>query len=85
MSDYAMLFMNKYTYNDDLFSVKNPTSIYEILWYFDIPHNDIIKNFKKTMELHQNKKLNYYSYTFHSLTKKEMSVIMKELRLYYAI
>ena len=83
MSDYPQLFIKKYTYNNGYFCTNNPISLYEILWYFNIPHNDMIKHFKKTMEFHRIKKNNYYTYSFHSLTEEQMSIIIDELKLYF--
>ena len=75
-------FYKKTTTNDgsEIYSTKNPVSIYGILAHLKIENyyqKYEASNFCKTKQEQLQK--SYYSYTFHSLTKNEMTQFIDEV------
>ncbi len=85
-SNYINKLLNMYsiqkTEDNTIYRIKNPVSIFEVLWNLDISDNDMSKHFSSTMAIHNNLKKSYYSYSFHSLTEKEFLTICNELMKY---
>jgi len=75
-------FYKKTTTNDgsEIYSTLNPVSIFEILYHLKIENyyqKYEASNFCKTKHEQLNK--SYYGYTFHSLTKNEMTQFIDEV------
>jgi hypothetical protein len=87
MSDKVIKFLNKYNNNNNnnnnIYNVISPISVFEIIWSFDIPYNDIKNNFIETMKIHAMKQKQYYGYSFHSLTTENVVTICNEIYKYY--
>jgi hypothetical protein len=88
-SIYINKLLNMYsiqkTEDNTIYNIKNPVSVFEVLWSFDISYNDMIEHFPSTMALHSKLKKSYYSYSFHSLYEKDFLTLCNELMKFYKI
>jgi len=84
-------FIKKYKKNNNLYSTKNPQSIYEIclgIFNYNRKFSNIWNNLIKTKNFHKQleekcRKNGNYSYSFHSLSGKQVETITNEIIVYY--
>ena len=73
------------TENNTIYRIKNPLSVFEVLWKFNISYDDMIKHFPSSMDIHTELKKSYDSYSFHSLYEKDFLTLCNEIMKYHNI